>query len=265
VISAVKKLRYFPDVDCGVAILELAAGDSLDISETRPSEQTDGVTWTVAGKMEAPTQVHVIEGIAALISEGGAIIATPDIMDFRFGMHSMGATELRAITDMKYVCFSARTNEAFQMYKFDSRSVDAPVNISSADGLFVCITGGEADIDGTAYLVGDRYDLTSTVVVLTPVGTERCQYILVSDRSQVAPVTATPRSVSPRQIRQALTQVGLRASVEGAVAAGSQDLKDWWEFATLFERNNPQVVGMGDALGQTPEQMDALFALAASL
>ena len=71
--------------------------------------------------------------------------------------------------------------------------------------------------------------------------------------------------ISPRQIRQALSRAGLREYVEAAVTNGDQDLKDWWEFATAFERTNPQVVAMGVALGQTDEQMDALWVLGASL
>lgn len=71
--------------------------------------------------------------------------------------------------------------------------------------------------------------------------------------------------ISPRQIRQALTRAGLRQLVEGAVAAGDQDLKDWWEFSTSFERSNPQVVAMGAALGQTVQQLDGLWVLGESL
>ena len=71
--------------------------------------------------------------------------------------------------------------------------------------------------------------------------------------------------VSPRQIRQALNAVGLRASVEAAIAAGDQNLKDWWEFSTAFERDHSAVVLMGHALEQTPEALDALWALGASL
>lgn len=83
-------------------------------------------------------------------------------------------------------------------------------------------------------------------------------------------VTATPAAthippISPRQIRQALTRANLRSQVEAAVAAGSQGLKDWWEFATVFEREHLMVVAMGDSLGQTPAQLDALWALGASL
>lgn len=71
--------------------------------------------------------------------------------------------------------------------------------------------------------------------------------------------------VSPRQIRMALTRAGLRAQVEAAVASGDQDLKDWWEFATAFERTNAQVAAMGQALGQSEAQLDALWQLAATL
>jgi hypothetical protein len=78
-------------------------------------------------------------------------------------------------------------------------------------------------------------------------------------------VTNVIASASPRQIRMALTRAGLRAQVEAAVAAGDQDLKDWWEFATTFERDNAQVTAMGLALGQTEAQLDALWQLAATL
>jgi len=76
---------------------------------------------------------------------------------------------------------------------------------------------------------------------------------------------AVPASVSPRQIRQALTRIGWRSSVEAAVLAGDHDTKDWWEFATVFERNHPKVVSMGLALNQSPLQMDDLFTLAGTL
>lgn len=79
-------------------------------------------------------------------------------------------------------------------------------------------------------------------------------------------IAAVPVSVTPRQIRQALSRAGLRTAVESAIAAaGDQDTKDWWEFATEFERTHPMVIGMAVALGQTPLQLDDLFTLAATL
>lgn len=79
------------------------------------------------------------------------------------------------------------------------------------------------------------------------------------------PVIIPIPACSPRQIRQVLTAAGLRSAVESAVASGSQDLRDWWEFSTTIERNHPEVIAMGAALGQTPEQLDALFTVGATL
>lgn len=80
---------------------------------------------------------------------------------------------------------------------------------------------------------------------------------------QIFPVSLP--SISPRQIRQALTKVGMRSAVEQAVAAASQDTKDWWEFATQFERDNTEVIAMGIVLGQTTEQLDKIWTMAAGL
>lgn len=83
---------------------------------------------------------------------------------------------------------------------------------------------------------------------------------------QAAPAAApVPQTISPRQIRQALTRAGLRTQVEAAIAAADQDTKDWYEFATAFERLNSHVIAMGHALGQTDAQLDALWALGAGL
>jgi len=79
------------------------------------------------------------------------------------------------------------------------------------------------------------------------------------------PPPPVPASVSPRQIRQALTATGLRASVEAAVAAGSQDTKDWYAFSTEFLRTNSEVIAMGEALEVSPASLDALWILAGSL
>jgi hypothetical protein len=66
------------------------------------------------------------------------------------------------------------------------------------------------------------------------------------------------------QFRRALTQLGLRSDVEGAVAASDQDTQDMWEYATTIERLHPFVVSMAGALGKTDEEVDAVFALANS-
>lgn len=82
------------------------------------------------------------------------------------------------------------------------------------------------------------------------------------------PTTQLPKlwiPVSPRQFRQALNAVGQRAAVEAAIAAADQDTKDWYEFATSFERNHPTVIAMATALAISPAEVDAVFDLAATL
>lgn len=72
-------------------------------------------------------------------------------------------------------------------------------------------------------------------------------------------------SVTRRQFKQALTRIGLRAAVEAAIAAADQDTKDWYADSLNFERSNPVMNGMAVALGKTPEDIDNLFRLAATL
>jgi len=81
----------------------------------------------------------------------------------------------------------------------------------------------------------------------------------------VDPIVKVIQPVSPRQIRQALTALNFRAGVEAAVAAGDQNLKDWWEFSTAFERGHEEVVTMGEQLGVSPEQLDGLWLVAGAL
>ena len=79
------------------------------------------------------------------------------------------------------------------------------------------------------------------------------------------PGVTVPSVVSPRQIRQALTAAGLRASVEAAIAASNQDTKDWYEFSTAFERTHPAVTAMGVALGVSAGALDDLWIAAGAL
>jgi hypothetical protein len=71
-----------------------------------------------------------------------------------------------------------------------------------------------------------------------------------------------PQSVTPKQIRLALNQIGRRDDVELMVAAGSRDLRDEWQYSATFERSNPELIALGEALGA---DLDALFILAATL
>lgn len=88
---------------------------------------------------------------------------------------------------------------------------------------------------------------------------------LTPDEIEANRIAAIPASVSPRQIRQALTRVGLRQQVETAVAAADQDTKDWYEYATEFIRTNSHVLALASSLSVTERQLDDLWTLAGSL
>lgn len=79
------------------------------------------------------------------------------------------------------------------------------------------------------------------------------------------PAPEKPAAITPRQIRLALNQLGLRSTVDNAVKLADQDLKDWWEYSLEIDRNHPQVLAMCYQLGITDEQADDLFSLAATL
>lgn len=116
------------------------------------------------------------------------------------------------------------------------------------------------------------YDrLTERAIGLDPVciegtWTQQWDTIKLTDSEiEANRIASIPFSVSPRQIRQALTRVLLREPVEAAIAASDQDTKDWWERSTSFERQHLKVIQMGLALNQSTLQMDDLFILAGSL
>ena len=73
-----------------------------------------------------------------------------------------------------------------------------------------------------------------------------------------------PQSVTPRQARLALLQVGLLDEVE-AMLANDKAMQIWWEYSLSVERNNEHVTAMATALNMTDEEMDELFMLAGSL
>jgi len=79
------------------------------------------------------------------------------------------------------------------------------------------------------------------------------------------PVSApVPQSVTPLQMRRALRATGLKATVDAALAAASDEVREEWEYATEILRDNATLEAMGHALGKTDAEIDALFQLAAT-
>ena len=82
-------------------------------------------------------------------------------------------------------------------------------------------------------------------------------------------VGSVPVSVTMRQARLALLQVGELDVVNAAIAAIPGDAgaaaRIEWEFSSTVERNREYVKQIATGLGMTDKQLDDLFVLAASL
>jgi hypothetical protein len=118
----------------------------------------------------------------------------------------------------------------------------------------------------TIEVLSDRYRCDNTDLPFSVVGTgEIVEADTITWPEPPTPAPVVPESVTPRQIRQALTRIGLRTSVEQAVSQGTQDIKDWYEFSTEFQRNHLGVLEIAQALNVTTEQLDNLWILAATL
>lgn len=90
------------------------------------------------------------------------------------------------------------------------------------------------------------------------------------DGAQFIPPAPTPpvvpESISPRQFRQSLNHFGFRQQVDNGVAAsGDQDLKDWYEYTSDFQRHHPKVLFMAQQLGFTSDQLDQVWSYGAAL
>ena len=134
-----------------------------------------------------------------------------------------------------------------------------PVAVGGAAGYPLADILGQLQIDALA-----RIDaLTADVAAANALAARATE--LQAQIDALTPASTEDATVDDLQIRLALSGVGLRTDVETAVAAGDQTLKDWYERAKKFKRHDPMVLALAAALNVTDEQLDALWALAASL
>lgn len=81
-----------------------------------------------------------------------------------------------------------------------------------------------------------------------------------------AAARAAIKPVTRRQMLTALHRAGLLATIKGAVAAsGDIELQIAFDESQEFQRDNPFLASMAQALGKSDAEVDAIFALAASL
>lgn len=82
-----------------------------------------------------------------------------------------------------------------------------------------------------------------------------------------AAAASAAQTVPAHHLRRALTQFGMRAAVETHIASLPADdpMRDDWQYAPYFRRDAVGIEAARVALGLTVEQVDALFAAAASV
>lgn len=81
-----------------------------------------------------------------------------------------------------------------------------------------------------------------------------------------AAARAAIKPVTRRQMLTALHRAGLLTTIKSAVAAsGDIELQIAFDESQEFQRNNPFLASMAAALGKTDAEIDAVFALAATL
>ena len=69
----------------------------------------------------------------------------------------------------------------------------------------------------------------------------------------------------PLQLRRVLRQTGDYAAVVAALEQADEETQEAWEYASEVRRLDPMIESMRQAMGRTPEEVDAIFELAVTL
>ena len=80
-----------------------------------------------------------------------------------------------------------------------------------------------------------------------------------------APPVSVPVVVTRLQGRLALSRAGLLTKAEAAVAAAGGETAIWYADAQTWQRDDPHVLAIGQALGLASADIDTLFTAAAAI
>lgn len=111
---------------------------------------------------------------------------------------------------------------------------------------------------------GEMYDLENEELTIN----NELKVVDVKRNKIQAPPPTPPQSVTMRQARLALLDLDLLSSIDEAINAMPEPdktkAKIEWEYAAVVERNSDWVSDIGQQLGLSDTQIDALFRLAAT-
>lgn len=79
------------------------------------------------------------------------------------------------------------------------------------------------------------------------------------------PLPDPPSEVGPLQFRRALRQVGLKNMIDAAISVQSDEIRESWEYATVFKRNDPLLLGLASQLGISQSVVDEVFWIASEI
>jgi len=83
--------------------------------------------------------------------------------------------------------------------------------------------------------------------------------------SELYKKSIVPLAITMRQTRLALLNAGKLADVETAIQSATDDIKIEWEYASEILRDSATVTAIGEIIGMTSDEMDALFVFAKDL
>lgn len=114
---------------------------------------------------------------------------------------------------------------------------------------------------------------TAPVVVLVDGAGTIARDMTPEEIEALVPVTFVQalRSITPRQIRLQLLNLGITAAMVDAAIAAIPDATDRaraeieWTYAVSYDRSDPLVYQIGTAFSLTPSEIDAAWAVAMTL
>lgn len=87
----------------------------------------------------------------------------------------------------------------------------------------------------------------------------------VSDPDPEPAGAVVPSEISAAQARVQLRRSGLRDQVEALVSGTNGETRDWYEYASVWRRDNPNIAGLAAQIGLSDADIDALFIAAAAI